>query len=74
MTDDIWLKALGIIIAALPGVIAAISSLRNGRTLDDHLGQVARRHKRNDKTPDPKSKSNVGHPRKADWYKPPDLD
>jgi hypothetical protein len=68
---------IGIIIAAASGVIAAVSSLRNGRTLNGgHQGpkaavlreQLRRRKKKTSNGEDP----DMGA-KKPDWYKPPQL-
>lgn len=65
------LHEIGIIIAASAGVIAAISSLKNGRTLNGQVKKkVADVHAvivkpLKKKTPSDESK---------DWYTPPDFD
>ncbi len=35
MSDDSWEKVVVAIVAGLPAIIAAISSVKNGRKLDD---------------------------------------
>jgi len=67
VTDD-WTRLLMVLIVGTPAIIAAISSLRNGRTID-------RLKKKSDgKGASPvkkRPKKNGQHP---DWYHPPDLD
>lgn len=65
------LHELGIIITGAAAVIAATSSLRNGRTLKNGgaiVGAVVRREM--SKPSEKKTSKDASE----DWYKPPDLD
>jgi hypothetical protein len=68
------LHEIGTIIAATAAAIAAVSSLRNGRTLKNGgsvSAEVVRKalHKGTKK----KIKNDAGGESKLDWYKPPGL-
>lgn len=70
-----WIDVALTAIATLPAVIAAASSLRNGRTLRNGAAPTSA-EKRRVRTAGNKSKADSGHPGKPkseDWYKPPDL-
>jgi hypothetical protein len=71
-TGHTWQDVLVIVITTLPAVIAAASSLRNGRTLRNGSPDIARKNG-SVKTAGKKTKRNVGHSEKPDWFKPPDL-
>ena len=68
--SDLWIIQIGITIAAVSAVIAAVSSLANGRRLKNGsaiVGAVVRKalHKGTKK-----KTSNGGS---KDWFEPPDL-
>ena len=74
MTDNNWeiiCHALITIIGMLPAVIAAVSSLRNGKTLADQNGRGSGPIGPS-KEEGPESKFSSS-PETEDWYKPPNL-
>jgi len=63
-----FLHEFGIIIAALAAAIAAVSSLRNGRTLNqDVRAGIAKRSRK------ARKKKTLSAAKKGDWYKTPDV-
>jgi hypothetical protein len=62
------LHELGIIIAALGGVIGAVSSLKNGRTLNGHIKPKV------DRLAESKArKKKTSKDGSVDWHRPPDF-
>lgn len=66
------------IIATLPAVIAAVSSLRNGHVLKNHVVNNLRdggvsRQAQDGRRRERKSPKSRGAAPDSDWYKPPDV-
>ncbi len=73
MESNSWITALhelGTIIAATAAAIAAVSSLKNGRTLSDKVDPKLEDVRQVIAKPPKKKTPNAGS---GDWYKPPDL-
>ena len=62
MVSKTWIDIALALIAAAPGTIAAISSLRNGRALNRHINGSGTNQRKRPKERGP-----------ADWYQPPNF-
>jgi hypothetical protein len=69
-----WNEALRVVITIIPSVIAAFSSLKNGKELREHIkrngGPIGNARGKSTSPVKKRPGKNGQHP---DWYKPPDL-